>query len=144
METEEFIKRIRALGPLGGHPRFYELLISMAETHSKKNHDYAKDTDPLSNLKLCESFGITAFKGILVRLGDKWSRITELSKKVNQVKDESIMDTLIDNANYSLLAIVVFEEQLRAERTSTVSQRPDAPTRSAPRTRKIQPRSRKR
>lgn len=120
MDTETFIERVRKLGPLGGHPRFYELLLEIAELHTKKNHDYAKDNDPLSNLRLCESFGVPAFKGTLVRLSDKWSRITELSKKDNMVKSESIIDTLMDNAIYSLLAILLFEEQQRGT-TKTIT-----------------------
>lgn len=93
-----------------GHPRFYELLEEMRETHNRKNHDYATDTDPLSNLRLCETFGVEAWLGTLVRMADKWSRITELSKKEAMVADESIKDTLIDLANYSLLCYILLEE----------------------------------
>lgn len=117
MESKELIKKITELKNMGGHPRFYELLLQIAELHARKNHDYAKDKDPLSNLKMCESFGITPFQGILVRLSDKWSRITQLSKKQAMVKDESILDTLMDMAVYSLLAIIVKEEEQDAAKT---------------------------
>jgi len=93
-----------------GHPRFYELLDEIAELHDKKNHDYAQDGDPLSNLRRSENFGIPGWKGILIRLSDKWSRLEELSKKEARVKEESIKDTLLDNAIYSLLAVVLLEE----------------------------------
>ncbi len=111
MESKELIKRIEELERLGGHPRFYELLLEIAELHARKNHDYSKDGDPLSNLKWCQNFGISPFKGVLVRLADKWSRIAELSKKPAMVKDESMTDSLMDNAVYSLLAIVMLEEE---------------------------------
>jgi len=103
-------KKQLALKKLNGHPRFYELLTEIAELHARKNHDYAKNADPLSNLRMCESFGIPAYKGVLVRLSDKWSRITELSKKQAKVTNESMIDTLMDNAVYSLLAIILLEE----------------------------------
>ncbi|KKN42485.1 hypothetical protein LCGC14_0712950 [marine sediment metagenome] len=93
-----------------GHPGFYQLLDEIADLHDRKNHDYAGQ-DPLSNLKLCEEFGIPAWKGVIVRLTDKWSRITQLITKEAQVKDESIEDTLKDNAVYSLLAIVLRRER---------------------------------
>lgn len=94
-----------------GHPRFYELLAEIAELHDQKNHDYAKDGDPLSNLRRAENFGIPGWKGIFIRLSDKWSRLEELSKKDAHVKGESLKDTLMDNAIYSLLAIVLLEEE---------------------------------
>ena len=93
-----------------GHPGFYRLLDEMADLHDRKNHDYAGD-DPLSNLKLCSTFGIAPWLGVIVRLTDKWSRITQLATKEAQVTDESIEDTLLDNAVYSLLAIVLRREQ---------------------------------
>ena len=111
MDSTTLIKRIEGLKTLGGHPRFYELLLQIAELHANKNHDYAVDNDPLSNLRQAESFGIPAYKGVLVRLSDKWSRIQELSKKPGLVKTESVEDTLMDMAVYSLLAIILFGEQ---------------------------------
>jgi hypothetical protein len=92
-----------------GHPRFYELIAEICELHASKNHDYAKDSDPLSNLRRAESFGIPAWKGVCVRLTDKWSRIEELSKG-KKPNHESLRDSLIDNAIYSLLAIILLEE----------------------------------
>jgi predicted ATP-grasp superfamily ATP-dependent carboligase len=94
-----------------GHKDFYKLLDKMAETHSQKNHDYSEGAkDPLSNFRMCESLGIPAWKGVLVRISDKWSRITQLSTKEAQVKDESIEDTLLDMANYCLLCIILRRE----------------------------------
>ena len=88
-----------------GHYRFYELLDEMAELHNKKNHDYA-GKDPLSNLR---EFG---WKGVVVRLGDKWRRIKNYTKQGElKVKEESLKDTLIDNAVYSLLCIILYEDE---------------------------------
>jgi len=93
-----------------GHPRFYEILQDMADLHSRKNHDYAGD-DPLSNLKSSEEIGIPAWKGILVRLQDKWARLKTFAKTGTfEVKDESVKDTLMDNAVYSILCIIMLEE----------------------------------
>lgn len=105
MKSKELIKRIEELENLQGDPLFYELLLEIAELHARKNHDYAKESDPLSNLRACESLGISAETGILVRLQDKMSRLAQLSTKQAQVVDESVEDTHKDAAIYHLLAI---------------------------------------
>lgn len=95
-----------------GHPKFYKLLEKMAELHSRKNHDYAGTKNPLKNLRACERLNISSFIGVIIRLQDKWSRIEEfINSGQLAVKDESVIDTLLDNAVYSLLAIILFEEQ---------------------------------
>jgi len=94
----------------GGHPRFNELLEKMSELHADKDHDYSKDGH-LANFYVSEDFGIPAWKGCLIRLSDKFSRIKSLVKKGNnQVKDESLIDSLQDLAVYSLLTIILLEE----------------------------------
>lgn len=95
---------------LYGHPRFYELLEEIKDLHSRKNANYAEDNDPLSNLRACEAFGLPAWKGVLTRLTDKWSRIVQLTKGKPDVVGESIVDTLQDMAVYSLLCIILYEE----------------------------------
>ena len=95
-----------------GDPRYYQLLQKMKETYSIKNHDYASNKDPMSNFKECEEIGVDAFRGVLVRMSDKWSRIRQLtSKGTNLVKDESIEDTLKDLAVYALIAILLHRDR---------------------------------
>ncbi len=118
MDKETLLKRIESAKTLGGHPRFYDLLVQIAELHAKKNHDYAEDTDPLSNLKQAEKFGIPPYKGVFIRLSDKWSRIEELSKKPALIVTESLQDTLMDNAVYSLLAIILMEEEIAKKKAA--------------------------
>lgn len=97
---------------LFGHPRFYEILGDMGELHSRKNHDYAGTSDPLKNLRACTRLDLEPFMGVMVRLQDKWSRLEEFVKSGKlMVKGESVKDTLMDNAVYSVLAIILYEEQ---------------------------------
>ena len=120
MKSEELIKRLEALKELGGHPRFYDLILRICELHARKNHDYAGKEHPLSNLKRSEEFGVEAWKGTLVRMSDKWDRITHLALDNNpMVKGESILDTLMDMAVYSLLAVILFEELNDSRNTQT-------------------------
>lgn len=92
--------------------RFYELLEDMKATHIAKRHDYASVEDIFANFRTCEMAGISAWKGVCVRIGDKFSRIMGFARKEKlEVKDESIKDTLVDLANYALIAYILYEEE---------------------------------
>jgi hypothetical protein len=95
---------------IGGHPRFFELLEEMKTLHASKGHDYSKTEDPLSNLRSCEAFGIDAWKGVLIRMSDKWSRIRELTNG-KTAKHESLRDSLFDLSAYALLCLILLEEK---------------------------------
>lgn len=74
---------------------FKETTTSMAETFAEKNHDYGN-----SFFVSLDKRGLVA---ALVRMEDKMNRLDSLSKQEAQVKDESLIDTLLDLANYSIL-----------------------------------------
>lgn len=93
-----------------GHPRFYELLENLADLHDRKNANYAEDNNPLSNFEECEKFGVPAYVGTMVRMSDKWSRLTQLMKGKKDEVGESVKDTLLDLAVYSLLEIIIYEK----------------------------------
>ena len=50
--------------------------------------------------------------GVLVRIGDKISRLTNISKtNITLVQDEKLRDTLIDLHNYAAMAIMLLDEK---------------------------------
>ena len=59
----------------------------------------------------CEQMGIPAWKGALVRMTDKISRLWNFAKKEKYLVDESIEDTLKDLAVYSLITIILFRRR---------------------------------
>ncbi len=78
----------------------------MVATAEKKNADYAgASSAPFANFSHVEGLGIaTTEQGFLTRMTDKLCRVATFAKKgVLQVSDESVEDTLLDLANYSLL-----------------------------------------
>ncbi len=93
-----------------GDPRFYEILLQIAKLHSDKNHDYAGD-NPLSNFRECERLGIPAWKGVLVRISDKVSRIFNFAKTGKLHVQEKIEDTLMDLAVYSIICLILYKEE---------------------------------
>lgn len=92
-----------------GDPRFYDLLNELAALHSSKSHDYTPDGDPLANFHRAERFGVPAWKGALVRLGDKIGRLEQLASGKDPA-NESMQDTLKDTAVYALLALLLLED----------------------------------
>lgn len=110
LAKEELLRRLEDLD-FYGHPGFYMLLGDMAELHSRKNHDYAGSGDPLRNFYKSREQGVEPWRGIMIRLSDKWSRLESFCRQNElKVKDESLEDTLMDNAVYSLLAIILRRE----------------------------------
>jgi len=109
-----------------GHPMFYELIWQMCEIHSIKNKGYGIG-NPLGNFMECERFNIPAWKGCLVRITDKYSRICNLVAKMDNpeykdaIKMENLEDTLIDLANYSLLCIILLREYNEKGNNSTTT-----------------------
>lgn len=96
----------------GGDPTYLQLLEDMRQLHIKKNAGYAGDSaDRWANFRLSESFGVSPFLGVMVRMSDKWIRIINLIKNplLDQV-GESIDDTLFDLAAYALIAICIRRE----------------------------------
>lgn len=94
--------------------RYIELLDQMKDLHVKKNAGYAgqNNPDPWANFRMAEAFGVTAFQGCLVRMSDKYIRITNLVKdNSNEQVGENIKDTLMDLSAYALIALCLLEEQ---------------------------------
>jgi hypothetical protein len=91
-----------------------KLFDEIEELHSKKNAGYAGigTTDAWKNFRTAQWFGASAFTGCLVRMGDKFIRVSNLSKNpaCDQV-GEAITDTLQDLAVYCLVAICLWDEE---------------------------------
>jgi hypothetical protein len=79
--------------------RFNEIVKEMMELHDRKNHDYA-GSEYLSNFLMCEKYiGVPAWKGCLIRLSDKMSRLMNIARTEEiAVSDETVTDTLTDLA----------------------------------------------
>ncbi len=70
------------------------------ELFKKKNKDYG------------DSFATYGPIGVIVRIGDKISRLNSITKNgINMVNDESLRDTLIDLHNYSAMAVMLMDEE---------------------------------
>lgn len=83
--------------------RFKEITNEMAELCERKNSDYGCSINDTF-----KKYGIVSY---LVRMEDKINRVRTLTQNNNQKVDEKIRDTLIDLANYSILAVIELENE---------------------------------
>ena len=87
---------------------FDDALDELKMLHDAKNHDYATAENPYKNLEGVSRIGVEPWRGIVIRLMDKFSRVEEFCVKEElAVKQESIEDTVMDIAIYSVLAIIL-------------------------------------
>jgi len=96
-KQEEFIKRLE------------ECYAENVEISRRKSSDYATEDNPFKNFNVAEIFGIPVQKAILVRMADKMMRVSNLIDSDAKVKDESILDSLSDLANYATILRVYIE-----------------------------------
>jgi hypothetical protein len=76
-----------------------------------KNDDYAEGSDFFANFRQAEEYGVDPLKGLFVRMGDKQSRIKAWCRRGDlKVKGEGLVDSLLDNIGYSMLALAYIEE----------------------------------
>jgi len=102
-----------------GHPRVYEILEEMAELHSDKNHDYAVGGDPLGNFKRRATIyslypGLDLSDPAVVALIDAMKQLDAalwMYSNKHEAKVEGKRSRLIDNAVYSVIAVVNEEEK---------------------------------
>ena len=75
-----------------------QICMKLNELYARKNADYGDSFG-----KSFTEYGLTM---ACIRLEDKLNRIKSLTKQAAQVSDESIVDTLMDLANYSIMTLV--------------------------------------
>lgn len=82
---------------------FEELTAKMLETFKKKRNDYG----PSSRL----TYNLFGPDSMAVRMFDKLLRFANLTTegRETKVKDESVIDTLVDLANYALITVIEYK-----------------------------------
>lgn len=95
---------------------FFDLCDALKEMHRRKSRDYGcpSGEDPLANIRNGAKFvGIPAWKGAMVRLSDKVTRLASYNA-TGRLENESLEDNLFDLASYSLLALLLHREDRNA------------------------------
>lgn len=79
---------------------FAQITNELNELYAAKNSDYGDSFNDLFS-----EFGLIT---VVIRLQDKMNRLKTIAKNGGEysVKDETIRDTLMDLANYSIMALM--------------------------------------
>jgi hypothetical protein len=90
---------------------FEALTSQMKQILFKKGNDYA-NTDRLSNFKLAGAIcGLTAERNCLTLIATKVARLGVLLNTENKPNNESIQDSIVDLANYSVLLSMIMADK---------------------------------
>jgi len=91
---------------------FDDALDELKMLHDAKNHDYATAENPYKNLEGVARMGIEPWRGIVIRLMDKFERVEQYCTNGElAIKSEGMEDTFKDIAVYSTLAMILFRKQ---------------------------------
>lgn len=86
------------------NPKFHAALNKIKEIHDKKSQDYAHDSNRYSNFEeAAETAGCSVDTVFAVLIGIKMARLRELLSTGKIPNNESIQDTRLDLAVYSVL-----------------------------------------
>jgi hypothetical protein len=90
---------------------FEEITAQMKEILFKKGNDYA-NTDRLSNFKLAGNIcGLKAEQNCLSLIATKVARLGVLLNSNKVPNNESIQDSVLDLANYSILLSMILKDK---------------------------------
>jgi len=89
--------------------KFSLALAELQALHDKKNQDYGRTGDPYANVRGSQDFGIPPWIGALVRQNDKMRRLQKYARD-GHLANESVEDSLLDNAVYAVIALVLWRE----------------------------------
>lgn len=107
MTTEQLIQNVQEMSQdqkKDNVALHQEILDYLHELYVAKNSDYGNSVHDTY-----EKYGLISF---LVRMEDKLNRVRSLSQKgETAVKDEKIEDTLLDLANYAILAVIELRQK---------------------------------
>ena len=89
---------------------FQQILKEIQAMHDKQQADYGKKGDPFANVRASEEWGIPGWIGCMTRGTDKIKRLQAAARGQNLV-NESIEDSLLDLATYTIIALCLFREE---------------------------------
>ena len=99
---------------------FDDALDELKMLHDAKNHDYATAENPYKNLEGVSRIGIQPWRGIVIRLMDKFERVEQYCTNGElAIKSEGMEDTFKDIAVYSTLAMILFRKEQEKNRDLT-------------------------
>lgn len=88
---------------------FLTVIEEIVAMHYKKQADYGRTGDPFANVRASSDFGVPAWVGCMIRANDKMKRLQKAATG-DALVNESVEDSLLDLAVYSIIGLVLFRE----------------------------------
>lgn len=104
------IEELESNPPRRGDDRFHRHLRQLGILHDRKQRDYGRATDPFANVRASVDWGVPAWIGTMIRATDKLRRLQTFAQ-TGTLANEGVKDSLQDLAVYSLIALVLMEEE---------------------------------
>lgn len=101
---------MRDIDALPGDSRLKDVVWEMLLIHANKQSDYGLSTDPFSNIRSSQDFGVEPWVGSLVRMNDKVTRLKKFAQG-HVLQNESAKDSMLDIALYSLITLILYQEE---------------------------------
>lgn len=89
---------------------FAEVLAELQRLHDRKGADYDGERLQYANVRGSSDWGIEPWKGAMVRATDKLRRLQKYAHTCN-LANETVEDSLLDLATYTVIALVLWREQ---------------------------------
>lgn len=86
-----------------------DAITEINDTHASKGQDYGTDEDPYANVRSSERLGIPAWVEGCALVAHKTTRIGSFLRR-GKLNHESARDSLLDQAVYAVIALVLFDE----------------------------------
>jgi hypothetical protein len=104
------------------NPRIEQMMAAQNEAIEKyklkqveymlKVHNESLEIFTRKNIDYGDAFAIYGPIGVLIRIGDKIQRLTNITNNgITLVNDETLKDTLLDLHNYAAMAIMLLNEK---------------------------------
>lgn len=90
--------------------RFHAILAELGALHDRKQQDYGRKSDPFANVRASEDWGPAPWVGSMIRATDKLRRLQSFVQN-GTLANEGVEDSLRDLAVYSIIALVLWEEE---------------------------------
>jgi hypothetical protein len=97
-----------------GSSQFGAILLEVAKMHAGKGKDYSTEDDPHSNFRrAADQLGTGAWHQAEALIAIKQARLRELYpwRTDKTATYESLRDTLLDRAVYSVIALCLFDDE---------------------------------
>ena len=90
---------------------YWKIYEEIRELHKTKGADVGKPEDPLANLRASADYGVEPWVHCMIQCEENLRRIQTFIRRGDlKDKDAQVENAMMDNSNYSMLALALYRE----------------------------------